>query len=93
MSLQLKRIRFELDSQVLVEMLIGRAHMPWHIAYIIRKIKFLLKYETIELHILREGNNISDFFAKLAMDRESNEIFMSYVEVPKEVRGMLKMDR
>lgn len=35
MSLQLKCIWLKLNSQVLVEMLTGRAHMTWHIAYII----------------------------------------------------------
>lgn len=43
--------------------------------------------------ILIKGNNISDFFANLAVDRESNEYFVSYVELPREVRELLKMDR
>lgn len=39
--------------------------------------------------IFREGNKISDYFANIVVDNECTEFYMSFTDLPREVKGML----
>lgn len=69
--------------------------IPWSLSYLftaIRKYFSHLQSFTIS-HIYREGNTFADLCANFAIIHMTDKIFHSIDEVPKHIRGELRLNK
>lgn len=85
----------ETDSLMAFKCLSGNWEIPWSVRMKICRINELRSLRRVQVqHILREGNKVADFFAKLvfcfAGTKQIN--FQSIQQVPRQGRALISMD-
>ncbi|KAK6773985.1 hypothetical protein RDI58_029224 [Solanum bulbocastanum] len=84
----------EMDSLSLMKMILKTWRVPWEIAeileYIIREVQ---QQQVTIKHIYREGNQIADYLANLAIDQTEIQDYENFVELPKIVNRIINMDK
>ncbi|XP_058076431.1 uncharacterized protein LOC131225019 [Magnolia sinica] len=90
----LKNIILELDSQLLIDFLTGRASPGWKWRFWISRINQLVASGHVKFaHILREGNALADAMAKLGSQEQSSRLLISYTALSPLVRGLLFLNK
>lgn len=88
------RVWLEIDSQVLLRILIREYHIPWAVWYVISHIHRLLTQMDVRItHILREGNGVADGLANFAADEVQNFTFTSFSDIPRPCKGCVVLDK
>lgn len=94
-KLGIRRLWIESDSEAMVKCLNSSGISIWIIEYIINDILTIMKsFNFCQVsHILREGNSPADGHANWGVKNKSSCRFNSMLQLPKEIRGRLTMDR
>lgn len=81
----------EEDSKLVTSYLTENSATPWRIAQDIEEIKKLVHEENVEVqHCFREANRVADKLATISHIHWQHLIFTRYVELPKQVKGLMK---
>ncbi|XP_027157997.1 uncharacterized protein LOC113759614 [Coffea eugenioides] len=81
----------EVDSRVLVSLLLSREVAKWPLCTVLKKIRRLLMYfSTSVVHIFREANSVADRLAVLYL--RSDRIFETILDLPPAVTGAMVLD-
>lgn len=77
----------ELDSKVLVDLLIHRKQPPWHALYWWQELQELRHFFSPSIiHTYREGNSLADCLANEAIAQQHNQLFFAEADLPLSVR-------
>lgn len=86
-------IWLELDSLILVQILRGEIHCPWHIYYYVHVIRAYLQKCTHKItHIYRESNSVADGLANEAIDCQHSKLFHNLERLPKHISRAAVLD-
>lgn len=84
----------DLDSQVITNMLLNRGTTNMKLKkIIIDAINLATIAEVTISHCLREANQVTDFFAKLASSSGIETFYASPQHLPREVKGLIQLDK
>lgn len=90
----LHSILAETDSKLLVDCLNGNKCVPWRISDEINEFRSLREQTVFNLnHCFRESNQVADKLASLSHDSLQNQPFHNFDELPRQVRGIMNMDK
>lgn len=90
----LSRIIEEADSALLVACVKEEGEIPWRIMQTVSQIKQLMKTkEIVPRHCYREANRVADKLATMSHTHRRNIIFNQFSDLPRQVRGLLKLDK
>ncbi|XP_019231300.1 PREDICTED: uncharacterized protein LOC109212139 [Nicotiana attenuata] len=82
------------DSKLLVDCLNGNNCVPWRISDEINELRSLREQTIFNLnHCFRESNQVADKLASLSHESLQNQLFHNFDEVPRQVRGIMNMDK
>lgn len=84
----------ELDSLVIANMVNNRGSNNLKLKQIIDRIVKLKYLHGVQVsHCYREGNQVADFLAKLASTSSQNSMFHSFIQLPREAKGLVQLDK
>lgn len=84
----------ELDSMLVVNMILGKYKAPWKLQNDIDQLQHKVRLHGITIkHCYREENEVADSLSKYATTITENVTFLNEQDLPNEVRGPLRMDR
>ncbi|XP_075083349.1 uncharacterized protein LOC142167092 [Nicotiana tabacum] len=84
----------ESNSKLLVDWVNGSNCTPWRVAYQVNELRRLRGHKFLNLnHCFRESNQVADKLASLSHDSLQTQVFLSFVDLPTQVRGIMNMDR
>ncbi|XP_027120639.2 uncharacterized protein [Coffea arabica] len=87
------RIRVEVDSLVLVNLLVRRWRCPWLVRSDLEALLAMQGVEWTVGHCYREMNQVADALAKVGAQSEGIILYTSQSELPRLARGALGLDR
>ncbi|XP_055803490.1 uncharacterized protein LOC129872556 [Solanum dulcamara] len=80
----------ELDSLLMVKMILVLHNISWKLHEIVKKIQKKVKLHGIMVqHCYREGNTVAESLAKYATNITNNEVFLQEDDHPQEIKGAL----
>lgn len=89
-----RKLILELDSLLVVNMILGKCKIPWKLQRDITTIQQMVQQNNIQIqHCFREGNEVADLLSKHAHNLNNMAIFLEESELPREVRGAIRIDR
>jgi len=84
----------ETNSLLLTKCINKEWKIPWRILNFIEEIQNLVEEHGFEInHSYRETNQPADRLANLGHTIAGTQVFNSFVELPKHIRGLINMDR
>lgn len=84
----------ETHSLLLAKCINREWKIPWRILNFIEEIQNLVEEHGFEInHSYRETNQPADRLANLGHTIAGTQVFNSFVELPKHIRGLINMDR
>ena len=81
------QLRIEIDSLVLISILLGKTNSPSGICREVEELLKLKHHFVVVSHIYREGNQVADFLSKLGPKLSEIKIFSSSAALPCMIRG------
>ncbi|XP_027171858.1 uncharacterized protein LOC113771481 [Coffea eugenioides] len=87
------RIRVEVDSLVLVNLLLRRFRCPWLVRSDLETLLAIQGLEWTVGHCYREMNQVADALAKVGAQSEGIILYTTQSELPRLARGALGLDR
>lgn len=90
----LSRIIAETDSALLIACVKEEGEITWRIMQAVSQIKQLMKIkEIVPKHCYREANGVADKLSTMSHIHRRNIIFNQFSDLPRQVRGLLKLDK
>ncbi|KAH0648148.1 hypothetical protein KY285_033396 [Solanum tuberosum] len=87
-------LNIELDSSLIVGMLTDEKANSFKLNKVIEDTSALLRQATTRFtHCYREDNQLVDWLAKMAMNSQASNIYVSYQQLPKGENGPYLMDK
>ncbi|XP_059292008.1 uncharacterized protein LOC132045445 [Lycium ferocissimum] len=87
-------VQIELDSQIIVKMLLNKDTDNLKLKQIINNTNGFLKDATVQIsHCYREANMVADFLAKMASTSRRRTLYLSQRDLPREVKGLIQLDK
>ncbi|KAK6780293.1 hypothetical protein RDI58_022477 [Solanum bulbocastanum] len=87
-------VNLETDSLVLKNMIIRNWRIPWDLVERPEDIQEMLKQMHVQIHhIFREANQLADFIANTAIDKEEKQQFHNFIQLPSMGRRILNTDK
>ncbi|KAM7506402.1 hypothetical protein LguiA_016855 [Lonicera macranthoides] len=84
----------EVDSLILLQILEKKIPIPWGVIYEARRLLFLLSCMDVQLrHTYRENNVAADHLANMGCSAQKKLVFTGFRELPKMLKGIVKLDR
>nr|XP_027086510.1 uncharacterized protein LOC113708247 [Coffea arabica] len=87
------RIRVEVDSLVLVNLLVRQVRCPWSVRSDLESLRAVQGLEWTVGHCYREMNQVADALAKVGAHSEGTILYTTQSELPRVARGALGLDR
>ncbi|XP_027150296.1 uncharacterized protein LOC113750530 [Coffea eugenioides] len=87
------RLDVELDSLVLVHILLGKASCPWGVYHEIQQLLELRGHFLRVSHCLRQANQVADALSNVGCAQGGEKIYTSSLALPPEARGAMRLDR
>nr|XP_027109299.1 uncharacterized protein LOC113729174 [Coffea arabica] len=87
------RIRVEVDSLVLVNLLVRQFRCPWSVRSDLESLRAVQGLEWTVGHCYREMNQVADALAKVGAHSEGIILYTTQSELPRVARGALGLDR
>ncbi|CDP11040.1 unnamed protein product [Coffea canephora] len=87
------RIRVEMDSLVLVNLLVRQFRCPWSVRSDLESLRAVQGLEWTVGHCYREMNQVADALAKVGAHAEGVILYTTQSELPRVARGALRLDR
>nr|XP_027102884.1 uncharacterized protein LOC113724156 [Coffea arabica] len=87
------RIEVELDSLVLVHILLGKATYPWSVYHEIQQLLGLRGHFLTVRHCLRQANQVADALSNVGCAQGREEVYTSSIALPRVARGTMRLDR
>ncbi|KAH0696221.1 hypothetical protein KY290_013579 [Solanum tuberosum] len=84
----------ELDSLLITNMLKEKTASSFRLNRIMEATSSILDLASIKFeHCYREANQLADWLAKMAMNSQTSNIYLSAQQLPKAAKGLLIMDK
>ena len=90
-----ERLAIQADSLLLIGILQGRLHCPWHIKREVEQILSLAGERPIFMHCYRESNKVADILSNEGVSHPLEEvrIYDSWYTIPLLARGEIRLNR
>ena len=92
-KIQVSNITVRCDSQILADMLNGKASIPWKISPVLKKITRYKGSVAGIKHCYREANSVADALAKEAYSHRSHRVYITEFQVPPNIWALISLDR